>query len=505
MMDFRKKLWLIKRRLVPPEEVAGIEITEASLRLLLLDPITLNIETAAEVGLPAGTISAGQVKSLANLAAALRDLKAAAGPVFAHHPSAVLALPPSLFFTQVLSLPDIPEENFAEAARLNAIQVSPIKISEAYFDWQNLGANLETLERELFIAVADRGAIDSYLEAARRAGIDVVAVEPWSLGLTRTFMYFASAHDKRVAFLINRISSDGVDFVVVKDGKSFFSHFFFWQDTPEARGGQISADAFRAIARRGIAKVSSFFTTRHKDPLASAVIFTPFFQDELAAVLRDEFGMKVAGYRFPVLKGETLGETWAGALGAALRGIIPRGDDTIVSLMPIGTEELFRRKQISVYAAFWGKVFAAGLMLFTIVFALVFVFAENFRQGFVENLEVKRRSEGGALAEDLTRRATEFNELVSRVRQAETRERFFIEESRSVIVSAARDIDIRQFSIFGDARQLRLIAFAADRGKAAEFRARLEATGKFREIDLPLALVRSVPGGVEFTVTAVIE
>jgi hypothetical protein len=498
----RRSIWRLKRRLVPPEEVAGIEITEAFARLVLLDPATLNIVTAAEVRIPAGSISAGRIISLANVEAALRALKSAAGPEFSHNPIAILSLPPALFFTHVLSLPDMPEENFEEAARLNAAQLSPIKISDAYFDWHNLGVNLETLERELFIALAPRDVIDPYLEAAQRAGIDIVAVEPWSLGLVRVFMYFASVVDKHAAFLITRVSSDGVDFVIAKEGKPFFSHFFFWRDIPEASGGKVTANAFRAVARRGIAKVSSFFATRYKEPLSNAALFTPVLQNELAAVLKNEFGMKVVGYRLPVLRGASLPETWTGVLGSALRGIIPRGEDTFVSLMPVGTEELFRRRQVVVYAAFWGKVFATAMILFTAVFAILFMFAANLRRNLVGTLAIQRRSESAIVAMELANRAREFNDLAARALEVESKELLFAEELRAILDSAGLEININQLSIFGNARQVRLVATASDRASAARFKMRLESSGKFREVDLPLALVRSVPEGVEFTITA---
>lgn len=498
-------LWLLRRRLVPPEEVAGIEITDAFCRLLLLDPETLNVLAAAETRLPPGTIAGGKVQSLANLEAAFRALKNGAGAAFSHNPIAILSLPPAIFFTHVLSLPDIPEESFEEAARLNATQLSPIKMQEAYFDWQNLGVNLETLERELYIAVASRDAIDPYLEAARRAGIDIVAVEPGSLGLIRVFTYFVTAADKHAAFLLTRVSSDGMDFVIAKEGKPFFSYFFFWKDVPEAAAGAMTGEGFKTVTRRGVAKVTSFFTTRYKEPLVNAALFAPIFQAELAAVLKDEFGMKVAGYRLPVFRGAPLPETWTGVLGAALRGIVPRGEDTVVSLMPVGTEELFRRKQVAAYVAFWGKTIAAMLSLFIVVFAGIFALAASMRKNVIETLSVQRRSENAVAAENLARKAREFNELVANALLAESREEVVADELRAIAEAAGTDVIIRQLSIFAENKQMRLTAFGRDRAAALAFTRELAASGKFMEVDLPLAFVRDIPGGVEFNVTARFE
>ncbi len=497
---FSHKFWVLKRRLVPPEDVAGIEVTDAFLRLLLLDPERLNIVSAAQINLPKGTILSGKVQSLSNLEVAFRKLKNAAGQAFSTHPLAILALPPADFFTHLISLPDIPEESFEEAARLNAAQLSPIKMQDAYFDWQNLGVNLETLERELYIAVAAKDIINPYLEATKRAGIDIIAVEPASLGLIRVFNYFVTSENKKDAFLLIRVSSDGMDFVITKEGKPFFSYFFFWQEIPEAAGGKIAVDDFKVVTRRGIAKVFSFFTTRYKEQLINAAIIAPIFQQELVSVLKEEFGMKVAGYRFPFLNEAHLPETWAGALGAALRGIMPRAEDKIVSLMPLGTEELFRRSQLESYINFWGKVFATAFSLFIIVFAAIFIFAAGVKKNTVETLEAQQKSGSVRIAQELTQKAKEFNQLVSAVRLIESQERGVINELKPIVEAASNKIIIRQLSIFIETKEIRIFAFSSSRQGAVEFSNLLSKSGKFSKVDLPLAFVRDVPGGVEFTV-----
>lgn len=502
---FGRKIWLLRRKLVPPEEVAGIDITDAFARLILLDPGTLNITAAAEVKLLPGTVRSGRVESHANLVAALQQLKTSAGTAFSHNPVAILSLSPELFFTHVLSLPDIPEENFKEAARLNAIQLSPIKMQEAYFDWQNLGVDTGTLERELFIAVAPRAAIDPYLEAARRAGIDIIAAEPSSLGLVRVLTYFVTAPDKRAAFLLASVSSDGMDFVVAREGKPFFSHFFSWKDVPEARAGRIDKDGFKTVTRRGISKVLMFFTTRHKEQLASAAPFSPIFQEEIVAVLKDEFRMKVAGYRLPIFGGKALTETWVGALGSALRGIIPRGQDTIVSLMPVGTEELFRRRQASAYVEFWGKAFAAVCAFFIVVFSGLFALSANVRQDVIRALAVQQRSEAVIAAGDLTERAEEFNAFVENVLQAELLERSGAQELSIIAELAGERIEIQQIILSIEGNHIQVRAFALNRREALEFKNRLDVSGRFSKVDFPLAFVREVPGGVEFAITAIFK
>lgn len=503
-MDFQlsHRWWLLKRRLVPPEEVAGLDITDSFCRLVLLDPATLNIAAAAQAKIPPGTVVAGRVKAPANLVSALRQVRQTAGPAFSSHPVAILSLEPPLFFTHVLELPEIPESSFEEAARLNATQLSPIRLRDAYFDWQNLGVNLETFAREIYIAIAARSDIDPYLDAARRAGIDIVAVEPSSLGLVRMLTYFVTAADKRQAYLLIYVFSDGMDFVIAKEGKPLFNHFFFWRDISETKDGRMTVDDFEKVTRQGIAKVSAFFLTRHKESISNVVIFTPLFQKELTAMLRDEFQMKVAGYRFPIYNSSPIPETWVGALAAALRGVIVRAEDVMVSTMPLGTEELFRRRQIRVFASFWSKTIAAVFLFLAFVFAGLFGLAANLKTNLSDNASVQRRSENTIESVRLLREAEEFNALVEAAKSAESQEERLVEELRALSEATSPSVSYQNISLSGDERSVIIRAIATSRAEAVAFKGRLEKTGKFEKIDLPLGAIFDTVGGVSFTVNA---
>lgn len=506
MFNFSHRWWLLKRRLVPPEEVAGLDITDSFCRLVLLDPATLNITAVSQVKIPPGTVVAGKVKSIANLVSALRQVRYDAGPGFSGHSVAVLSLPPPLFFTHVLELPDIPESSFEEAARLNAAQLSPIRFRDAYFDWQNLGVNLETFAREIYIAIAAKTDIDLYLEAARQAGIDIVAVEPSSLGLIRILTYFVTAADKRQIYLMIHVSSDGMDFVVVKEGKPLFNHFSFWRDISEIKDGRMTVSDFDKVTRQGIAKVSAFFLTRHKEFLSNAVIFTPIFRDELFAMLRDEFQMKVVGYRLPAHNSAPLSETWIGSLGSALRGIIARSEDVIVSVMPVGTEELFRRRQFRAFASFWGKALAAILLFFIFVFGGLFVFSANMEKDLLETIAVQKRSEIVGEMARLKLKAQEFNALVEALKYAESRDERWVEEMRILSAAAGLSVFYQTISISkGPPAVFAIRAISADRAEAIAFRDRLAASGSFEKIDIPIASIFDTTGGISFIVNATLK
>jgi len=499
------KLDTLKRKLVPPEEVAGLEIGDAFARLVLLSPETSNVITAAETAIPAGTIELGKVKSIANLASSLEALKQKAGSDFKAQPLAILSLPSGLFFTHILELPEMSEKEYEESARLNATQLSPIHMQEAYFDWQNLGVDLQTLARQIYIALAAKSDIDEYLEAASRAGIDIVAVEPGSLGFIRLLTHYVLTAEKQAAHLIVAITQDGMNFVITKDAKPLFDYYFYWKNTPEAKDGKITVQDFENIFRRELSRILSFYATRYRDSITNGVLFTPIFPQELADMLRNDFKIKVVGHRLPSYAGNMMSAVWAGALGAALRGVIKRSEDTIVSLMPVGTEELFRRKQFQNFVSVWGGIVAGVFAGLSLLFGIVFAIGWRLRLNEANVLQVLRRSENFTELQRLSEKAKTFNSLVEKAREA----RSMAKDSSAIFdfmaLEAANNIKYQRISFDTRTLLMSVNAFAPNRNEALAFRKRMEDSGRFSKIDMPLVQIIDVPGGVNFTISAQVK
>jgi hypothetical protein len=217
--------------------------------------------------------------------------------------------------------------------------------------------------------------------------------------------------------------------------------------------------------------------------------------------------MDVAGHRFPLFKGAPLPDTWAGALGTALRGIIPRGEDTIVSLMPVGTEALFREKQLAAFASFWGKTVAAVLTLTVVVFTGIFALAASMRKHLIETLAVQRRSENVVVAQSLSDRAKAFNELVERVREALTKRRTGEDQLKFLFdMAAGTSVTLERISVQLDTNYLEIHARAPDRAAALAFKNKFDASGKFSSVDFPIAsIIETPPTGVTFVINLTLK
>jgi|GEM_PF-5705202 len=487
--------------LLPTEEVAGLDITDSACRLVLLSRKGLAVRASSEALIPAGAIAAGEVKNEARLAETLLVLKKQAGPHFAKHPAAIVSLPAAIFYTHVLDLPEVPEESYEEAARLNALQISPINIDDSYFDWQNLGVDLKTLEREFLIAVALKSKINPYLEALRQAGIEPLAIEPSSLGLVRLLSYFAATAEKNSPHIITHIGKDGLNFVLTKEGKPFFDRYAYWSEISEAKDRAVSRQDFERIVTRETAKLLHFYRTHHKEEVTQAALLSPLLKTELAEALQRAFKLKAVGLRLPSTDHEPLSDLWAGALGAALRGIIPRADDNIVSLMPTGTEATYARLRFHAFASLWTKIgigTLAGLLMLVAGTTAVLV---GLRDNLAETLGEVQRTSSAAEIEALQTRAAEFNALVTAITQAETHVVALSPAMTALAESSeANRARIDRLTFVVSAKEIRLLGFAPNRQAALDFKKALEDTKLFANIELPLGSFSDVSGGVNFAV-----
>lgn len=493
-------------RLVPEDTVAGLDITDSACRLLVLSKGNLGVRAIAEAALPAGAVVQGELKNSAGLIQALETLKRQAGRVFSENPMTILTLPSALFYSHVIELPEVQETSYEEAARLNAMQISPIPLEEGYFDWQNLGVNLKTYQREFLIALAPRSKIDPYLDALARSGIRPVAVEPSSLGLMRLLNYFVATAEKTAPYLLIAIGKDGISFVITKEGKPFFDQYIFWQEIEEAKDREVTRQDFETILIRETTKLLNFYRTHYQEEVGQAILMAPILKQELAELLSGEFKLKIIGLRFPTVSGAPLSDLWAVVLGAALRGIIPRGEDTIVSLMPTGTEVAYAKMRAMTFFSLWSKIVIGTLLGILISVGTTMAVLLKFRESLVATLREIRRSTSAQEFTALREEAERFNQLVDAARKAEA-QAFSWSPIVRPIVEDARDHGVRldRVSLTRETKTVRIQAFSPSRQRALDYKNSLEDSGAFSLVDLPLSSFSIVGGGVTFLVNVTLK
>jgi len=415
------------------------------------------IEARVEVPFPEGTLVNGRVKNLPALVQALGKLRKE-GPAT---PFVVLSVLLSDLdvWGKTFSFPgSLKQDQLREAMDLNARLSLPFSRDAVFVDWEEIPARGEDLH-ETFLMAARTDAVRPYLQAVEEAGFTPVACEVFSMSLARALRQDQRGFHITVFFVAGLVSFSAVL------GNTLRFMRTMHLENPDARG--VFAEFKKA-----------WHFTLSEYPNAPESLSTLFVGDErigkeLAPLVEREFSVPLS----------VESSSWAVALGAAKRGAIPREKDTIISLMPIGTEEAYARRRALLFVEFVGNfsigIAALLLVLFAAVFGIVWQ-QEQAISNALQQLGVPPQE-----TEKFSQEANEFNALaglIAGVEAAAPRWDNLLEKIRSV---ANPGITIKHIAMT-DARSSLTISGQAETASARQqFKNDLEQNGVGENISIP--------------------
>jgi len=167
--------------------------------------------------------------------------------------------------------------------------------------------------------------------------------------------------------------------------------------------------------------------------------------------------------------------------GASLRGLMPREEDAIISLMPIGTEEAYERKRMLSFA----KIASDLVSVLSIFFIILFLGSWILMTVLLGNIEksLQRQSSLPEGLIELKGQAVIFNETINQVdqlRQQTPKWSRFLERLGSFLAYGVT-INRVDASIGG----VTINGAALTRDSLLQFKTILEKTGLFSEVKIP--------------------
>lgn len=486
MKFLTERMSALAKALDPEPPVGGLDISESAVRFALLAEDGKVLESVM-VPLPAGVIAFGSVTDSSALVAALRALRGLIRSVRGGA-AVILSVPAEAAYIQAFSMPYVPQERREEVARLNLNMLSPIEPNAAYADWEALSFHSAAAPNgiEALGVVAESSNIDRYRSALRAGGFIVAALEPAPLALIRAICA-SRAEEAGEPELILWANESGISLVIVLAGQLHFAKRMAW---PE---GADSKTAFVAAVGPEIRKMLSFYEKRWGGALHRALVIGTGSGAELASWINAEFGLAASvaeGY------GET-DPSWLTVCGAALRGLLPRGNDTLVSLGPVGTEEEFVREKVRRFVSIWRTAILTilGITAFSYISVdILLVRMERTLTG-----AASADAETGIAADEasaLMRQAENFNALADKALIAQESAQQPSAILRD-IMRAAREKNIVLLGIHFEAANgaISLRGEAARESDIIAFKAVLADNPAIREVALPLSAIAPAPHG----------
>ena len=495
---FKNYLQVLRRLLIPRQNIAGLEIKDAALRLARFEEDG-TLKKAALVLEPGIIDEDGEVKDQARFVNSLRKLREEFQSDKEHLP--VIAIIPSvLVYAKAFSVPQLAPGKLDQAAQLNLESISPIEFGTSYADWQLIGPREKDGGIEFLGAFVSRKPIDVYLKALAAAGFAPAAIEFPALAISRALKEYSSGADFIRPLVGVNVSSDGIDFFVLQNDNLYFEYFVPWKLVKEERvaAREILFSDFKNTILQELKKVSTFYGGHWGGSIEKLLLITQALEKEISDFIKANFPFAVTPVQLNQFPNTP--SSWLTAIGSALRGRIPRSQDNLISLMAVGTEKGYLYTEIGFFIRAWRNVFLTTLGFLIILFIAADSFLARHLQSLKEQSQTAAALPGGEEVAKLQLQARSFNQLVEKTllvkEQSISRSPFFAK-----LNGLGKRITFIRISLNAGQGSVLVTGKAPDEASAIDFKNTLIKEG-FKEVSLPLSgLEANLDGTVSFTVT----
>ncbi|MGD0464443.1 MAG: pilus assembly protein PilM [Tepidisphaeraceae bacterium] len=222
MLGFVQNIFALRKLFAPPSHPMGVDFGTDCLRIAQVQQSRrdFNLHAAACTDVPPD-VRADPGSHLAFFAQAVPHLLAQA-PFRGRQ--AVLGLPASVVHIQNLTLPPTPEENLKDAIVREASRRLPFDPSHALIRHTVVGEAPQTAGLQVIAMAADARWVNKYLEAARAARLNVVAMNVQPLALLDCFAraYRRTSELESTRFYID-IGSSGTRAMIARGTRLLFA------------------------------------------------------------------------------------------------------------------------------------------------------------------------------------------------------------------------------------------------------------------------------------------
>ncbi len=183
MLEFLQSIQLF------PKRAFGLDISDRSVEALELRRGIgrQSISTYGRVELERGIIDDGHVLNQRALTSALRNLMSSAQPHAIKTKNVIISVPDAKTFTHIFQLPSvISGENIGESVQYEAEATIPLSFNQVYHDYHVLGKRDD--QQDVLYVACFKDIVEDYRTAAAAAGLNVVAIEPESIALSRSLI-----------------------------------------------------------------------------------------------------------------------------------------------------------------------------------------------------------------------------------------------------------------------------------------------------------------------------
>lgn len=200
----------------------GLDLSDLTLKIVQLEKKRgyLTLRSFLNKEIPAGLIVKGEIKNGKKVSKVIREAleKVKGKPVRTKYVN--LALPEEKVFTKVVQIPKMKPEEVTEAIKWEAEANIPLERKKVHLGWEIIetstsihGERSRTIDHlDVFLAACPKKIIDSYLKVLKNINLEVVAMEPESVAISRSLIKPSEAGQARLIIDLGAVRTEVIVF-----------------------------------------------------------------------------------------------------------------------------------------------------------------------------------------------------------------------------------------------------------------------------------------------------
>ncbi|OGI63096.1 hypothetical protein A2818_01635 [Candidatus Nomurabacteria bacterium RIFCSPHIGHO2_01_FULL_40_12] len=468
--------------LIKEKHIAGVEISDKVIRIAYFrprkkesrkkhadtaEPLARELILIEEI-IAANIIKDGVVIDKELLGKILKDIWVRA-KLNANY--AIVAIPEDKIYSHIFPFPKTVAGTHLEEAINLAIDFQlPVKKSDVYLGSEDAGES--AVIKEVLISTISKIIAEGYIEALNYAGIKILALESHLASLARTINT-----EPGQAKMLTKKNQNGTTIFILKDGTTHFSRTIpetFTKETNFLENEKIHIKiAFETEKKISVTEL----------PLAQSAIRTEYLQYPELNGLAPELQVK-----------------WLIAIGAAIRGEIPEGTDSHISLLPVGTTEAYKYQKTTSFVALIRNIIIGVSIFFACTFLAAYLFIFYLSQNSKEtNLNISASFIPPEVLEKeaWVKNINEITEASKVILSTTPNWSILLEDINSRVISGIR---ITNFSVISMTEPISMTGTAKDRNTLNELKKVLQNSPYLNAVELPIKNLEQ-KGDIPFSIS----
>jgi Tfp pilus assembly PilM family ATPase/Tfp pilus assembly protein PilN len=435
-------------------QINGLEISDGSLRFCRIkkDQTELKTEYLIEEKLPETDNLYNEVAFTAKLSKFVKKNKIK---------YVIVSIPSDNIFIKTYSFLDsIPDEKIKESMNLVIESQLPQKKRDVYCDWM---VTKNDGKKNVLLTCIDRKKIDTLTSIAKKVGLKIVAIESLAISLARSIKQI----NNEATLLIEK-ELVNTSFSVILNNDLIFTL-------------SIPNDKIGKNIKKEIQRVVNYHDWLNIN-IKNSILFGDFKEEEIKKIPLK----MISPETLQEINGFSQETKWFISLGAALRGLILRKDDHIVSLMEISTRKAYKHEKIRSFTNFFINLSAVFSIFLIAIFIASWSFMIVVQNNYVKQITSFNLSADSENSSQLKDKAINFNNYVGQAAALISKEPHWsivVKEVREKIVSG---VVVNNLSLPSNDGVFSVSGVASDRETINQLKKSFESSTLFDEIKTPL-------------------